>query len=90
MYSAILAVLTFVVGILLGYFHSKIQEVSKKLTEVHKKVTETPPPKQSYVSLPSYNMPNITKQTSQVINPKSPEQLNREAQAKTMQELSKR
>lgn len=90
MYSAILAVLTFIVGFLFGLFHSKLLEVYKKLTEVHKKVTETPPPKQSYVSLPSYNVPNLTKQTSQVINPKSPEQLNREAQARTMQELSKR
>jgi hypothetical protein len=91
MYSAILSFLaTFIVGFVFGLFHSKLLEGYKKLTELHKKATETPPPKQSYVSLPSYNMPNLTKQTSQVINPKTPEQLNREAQAKTMQELSKR
>lgn len=89
MYSAILAVLTFIVGFVFGLFHSKLLEVSKKLTEVHKKVNETPPPKQSYVSLPSYNTP-VNRQTSQVINPKTPEQLNRESMAKTMQELAKR
>lgn len=88
MYSAILATLTFIAGAFFGLFHSKLLEVSKKLTEVHKKVTE-PQVKQSYVSLPSYSSP-VNRQTSQVINPKSPEQLNREAQAKTMQELSKR
>jgi hypothetical protein len=88
MFSALLA--TFMVGFVLGLIHSKLLEVSKKITEVHKKVNETPPPKQSYVSLPSYSTPSVTRQTSQVINPKSPEQLNRESALKSMQELAKR
>ena len=88
MYSATLAVLTFIAGTIFGIFHAKLIEVSKKLTEVYKKV-ETPP-KQSYVTLPSYNMPSRTKQTAQVVNPKTPEQLNREAQQRAVENMKLR
>ncbi len=88
MSSAILAVLTFITGTIFGIFHAKLIEVSKKLTEVHKKVNE--PIKQSYVTLPSYYPNPLTKQTGQVVNPKTPEQLNREAQAKMLENMKSR
>ena len=86
MFSAVLAILAFIVGVFGGVHHAKLKEVAKRLSEVQKKVE----PKQSHVTIPSYYPPPMTKQTGQVVNPKTPEQLNREAQAKMLAEMKTR
>ena len=88
MSSAILAILTFISGTIFGIFHAKLIEVSKKLTEIQKKVNE--PVKQSHVTIPSYYPTPFNKQTGQVVSPKSPEQLNREAQVKMLENMKTR
>lgn len=87
MFSAILAVLTFLVGLFFGVFHAKLLDVLNRLKDVQKKVEEKP--KQSHVTIPSYYPTPASKQTGQVITPKSPQQLAFEAQQKQMEEMTK-
>lgn len=84
MFSAILAGLTFLIGIFFGIFYLKLLSVLSILKQVLKKVEE--PPKQSHVTIPSYSAPT-NKQTAQVITPKSPQQLTYELQQRQMQEM---
>lgn len=85
MNETVISLLTFIVGVFGGVHHAKIKEIAKNLSEVKKKVEVEP--KKSFVSLPSYFPPHATKQTGQVVSPKTPEQLNREAQEKLRQQM---
>lgn len=87
MFSAILAVLTFIAGMFMGVFHAKLLEVLKRLKALQKSLDEKP--KQSHVTVPSYYPPTVSRQTGQVINPKTPQQLEREAQVKQMSEMER-
>lgn len=86
MINLLFLILGLLIGFMLGLFNAKILQLTKRVTEIKEKL-DKPEPKRSQVTIPSYFPISETKQTSQIINPKTPQQLEREATERERKEI---